>query len=34
MGGAMNASIKSEQVIFVAAVGRVPPEQWEANPKL
>ena len=30
MGGAMNASIKHEQAIFVAAVGQVPPEQWEA----
>jgi WD40 repeat protein/serine/threonine protein kinase len=26
----MSASIKSEQAIFVAAVGQVPPEQWEA----
>src|SRR5205823_12182084 len=29
-GGAMNASIKREQAIFVEAVGRVPPGQWEA----
>jgi serine/threonine protein kinase/tetratricopeptide (TPR) repeat protein len=26
----MNAGIKNEQAIFVAAVGKVPPEQWEA----
>ena len=26
----MNASIQREQAIFVAAVGQVPPEQWEA----
>jgi serine/threonine protein kinase len=25
----MNASIKREQAIFVAAVGQVPPDQWE-----
>src|SRR5206468_6275012 len=29
-GGAMNASIKREQAIFIAAVGQVPPDQWEA----
>jgi serine/threonine protein kinase/Flp pilus assembly protein TadD len=26
----MNTGIKNEQAIFVAAVGKVPPEQWEA----
>ena len=29
-GGIMDASIKTEQAIFVAAVGQVPPDQWEA----